>query len=100
MMPNNFKSNMKDLENLISEIYHKIPKNEESSEECVENTRQEFMAFMHSSIMDEAKLWMRASQHYGLCDEYDAYASQEVRMDLKVFQQFILTMLESKAQKA
>ena len=47
---------MKDIEGLISEIYHKIPKNEESSEKSVENTRQEFMAFMWSSVLEEAKM--------------------------------------------
>ena len=100
MLPNNFEANMKDIEGLISEIYHKIPKNEESSEKSVENTRQEFMAFMWSSVLEEAKMWMRAAQQDALCDEYDAYAKQEIRMSAEAFQILITSMLEGKSQLA
>ena len=99
MLPNNFAANMSDIEELISEIYHKIPENEPSTEydrSGVENTRQEFMAFMWSAVLDEAKLWMRAAGQDALCDEYDAYDKQEFRMDAKAFQSFMLSMMEAK----
>tara|TARA_B100001778_G_scaffold73802_2_gene59079 strand:+ start:1547 stop:1831 length:285 start_codon:yes stop_codon:yes gene_type:complete len=93
---------MAEIETLISEIYHKIPENEPSTEyerSGVENTRQEFMAFMYSSVLDEAKMWMRCAGSDALCDEYDAYAKQEFRMDAKAFQSFMLSMMEAKSQE-
>jgi len=101
MLPNNFEENMSQIEKLISEIYHKIPENESSTESeksGVENTRQEFMAFMWSSVLEEAKMWMRCAGSDALCDEYDAYAKQEVRMDAKAFQILITSMLEAKTE--
>ncbi len=94
---------MAEIETLISEIYHKIPENEPSTEyerSGVENTRQEFMAFMYSSVLEEAKMWMRAAWQDALCDEYDAYGKQEVRMSAEAFQQFMQSVLESKSQQA
>jgi len=95
MQPNNFEANMKVIEELISEIYHKIPENEPSDEyerSGVENTRQEFMAFMYSAVLDEAKLWMRAATQDVLCEEYDAYSNREVRMSQEAFQMLIGTL--------
>ena len=91
---------MSHIEELISEIYHKIPENEPSDQSVCENTRQEFMAFMYSSVLDEAKMWMRAAQQDALCDEYDAYGKQEVRMGAEAFQILITSMLEAKSQQA
>lgn len=95
MQPNNFEANMKVIEELISEIYNKIPENEPSDEyerSGVENTRQEFMAFMYSSVLDEAKMWMRCAGSHELCEEYDAHANQEVRMSRKAFQMLLETL--------
>ncbi len=91
---------MSEIEKLISEIYHKIPENEPSDQSVCENTRQEFMAFMYSSVLEEAKMWMRAAWQDALCDEYDAYGKQEVRMSAEAFQQFMQSVLESKSQQA
>ncbi len=93
---------MAEIETLISEIYHKIPENEPSTEyerSGVENTRQEFMAFMYSSVLDEAKMWMRCAGSDELCDEYDAYANREVRMNQEAFQSFVQSMMEAKSQE-
>ena len=95
MQPNNFEANMKVIEELISEIYNKIPENEPSEEyerSGVENTRQEFMAFMYSSVLDEAKMWMRCVGSDALCNEYDAYSNREVRMSQETFQMLIGTL--------
>ena len=93
---------MADIEALISEIYHKIPENEPSTEyerSGVENTRQEFMAFMYGTVLEEAKMWMRCSGSDALCDEYDAYANREVRINHEAFQSFMLSMMEAKSQE-